>query len=258
MLKKIKIESNGNKLKGKILYPANYVEGNKVPLVIVSHGFCSCMKDTKSYAEVFVEMGYAAIIYDFCMSGFRCKSSGKSTGMSVLTQKADLLNLFEYVKTLDFVDLNHIVLAGCSQGGFVSSLASVELEDQIKGLVMYYPALCIPDDCRSGNVITAHFDPNQVPETFKCIFMKLSRKYVDDGKSLDPYKEICGMKKPVLIIHGIEDDLVKIDYSRKAAEGYADCKLVEIHGDHGFFKVKGSFEESAKFTKEWLKERMGM
>lgn len=43
-------------------------------------------------------------------------SSGKSTGMSVVTEKANLVDVLYYVKHLDYVDGNHISLAGCSQG----------------------------------------------------------------------------------------------------------------------------------------------
>lgn len=242
------IDSQGCRLRGFILRP---VKEGRIPAVIVSHGFGSCTRDTKKYARVFVDEGYAAICFDFCMSGSGT-SSGSSLGMSVLTEKTDLLNVLDYVKTLDYVDPDHITLAGCSQGGFVSALAAVERESEVERLVMYYPALCIPNDARRGHMITARFDPGHVPEQFRALFVKLSSKYVLDVIGMDPFQEICGFQKPVLIVHGTKDRLVDISYSRRACEGYRDCRLVEVRGDHGF--ILSGFAQSKRATIEYLRQ----
>ncbi|MDE7172593.1 MAG: alpha/beta fold hydrolase [Oscillospiraceae bacterium] len=241
------IDSQGCKLRGFILHPER---PGRLPTVIVSHGFGSCTRDTKKYARVFVDEGYAAICVDFCMSGSG-KSSGSSLGMSVLTEKTDLLNVLDYVKTLDFVDADHIILAGCSQGGFVSALAAAERESEVERLIMYYPALCIPDDARRGQMINAKFDPEHIPDQFRALFVKLSSRYVLDVIGMEPYQEICGFQKPVLIVHGTKDKLVDISYSRRACEGYRDCQLVEVNGDHGF--VFSGFAHSKRATVEYLR-----
>ena len=243
---RFELDSQGCQLRGFILRPP---QAGRLPTVIVSHGFASCTRDTKKYAMVFVEEGYAAVCFDFCMSGSG-KSTGSSLGMSVLTEKADLLNVLDYVRELDFVDSNRITLAGCSQGGFVSALAAAERESEIERLILYYPALCIPDDARRGQMITAKFDPNHVPEQFRALFVKLGAKYALDAQGLDPFREICGFQKPVLIVHGTEDKLVDISYSRRAAQGYSNCQLVEVNGDHGF--VLSGFAESRRATLEFL------
>ena len=241
------IDSQGCKLRGFILRPE---KTGRLPTVIVNHGFGSCTRDTKKYARVFVDEGYAAVCFDFCMSGSG-KSSGSSLGMSVLTEKTDLLNVLDYVKTLDFVDPDRITLVGCSQGGFVSALVAVERENEVERLVMYYPALCIPDDARRGQMITDKFDPDHVPERFRALFVKLSSKYVLDVKDMDPFREICGFQKPVLIVHGTKDKLVDIGYSRRACEGYQNCQIVEVNGDHGF--IFSGFAQSKRATVEYLR-----
>ena len=195
------IESQGCKLRGFILRPRR---AGRLPAAIVSHGFGSCTRDTKKYARVFADEGYAAVCFDFCMSGSG-RSSGSSLGMSVLTEKTDLLNVLDYIRTLDFVDPARITLAGCSQGGFVSALAAVERESEVEQLIMYYPALCIPDDARRGQMINAKFDPAHVPDQFRALFVKLGSRYVLDVIGMDPYREICGYQKPVLIVHGTKD-----------------------------------------------------
>lgn len=243
------IDSQGCRLRGFILKPE---KTGRLPTVIVSHGFGSCTRDTKKYARVFVEEGFAAVCFDFCMSGSG-KSSGSSLGMSVLTEKTDLLNVLDYVITLDFVDPDHITLAGCSQGGLVSALAAAERESEVERLVLYYPALCIPDDARRGQMINAKFDPDQVPDQFRALFVRLGAKYALDAQGLDPYREICGFSKPVLIVHGTRDKLVDIRYSRRACEGYPDCRLVEVKGDHGF--IFSGFAAGRAATIEFLRSQ---
>ena len=248
-IKSFSIYSHGNTLRGVIVKPENVNYPCKT--VIISHGFASNMAITAPYAKPFLKAGYIAVLYDFCMSGSGI-SSGKSTGMSVLTEKANLNDLLYYVKRLPFVDQNHIILSGCSQGGLVSALSAAEHEQDVRALCLYYPALCIPDDARGGHMITARFEPDRIPETFYAITVKLGRKYAADAASLDPYREICSFKKPVLIVHGIEDKLVNIEYSRKAAERYANCKLFEVHGDHGF--ILCGFKASEKATLAFINE----
>lgn len=241
------IISRSNRLRGIILRPKNVAYPCKA--VIVSHGFASNMIITFGYAKTFAQAGCVAVLYDFCMSGSGI-SGGKSTGMSVLTEKDNLIDVIDYVKSLSFVDENRVSLAGCSQGGLVSALAAAQREDEIENLYLYYPALCIPDDARRGHMITAKFDPDNIPDTFYALNVKLSKKYADDAKALSPYTEICSYKKPVLIIHGIEDSLVDIKYSRRAAEEYPNCTLVEVHGDHGF--IKKGFAASKKATLDYI------
>ncbi len=243
---RFELESQGCRLRGFILKPE---AAEPIPAVIVSHGFASCTRDTKKYAQVLVEEGYAAVCFDFCMSGSG-RSSGSSLGMSVLTEKTDLLNVLDYVKTLDFVDPARIILAGCSQGGLVSALAAAEREADVEQLILYYPALCIPDDARRGRMINARFDPDHVPDRFRAMFVRLSSKYALDVMDMDPFREICGFPKPVLIVHGTKDRLVDIRYSRRACECYPNCGLVEVNGGHGF--IFGGFARSRQATLEYL------
>ena len=82
--------------------------------------------------------------------------------MMILTEKGDLLEVVKYVQSNTGVDPGKIILVGCSQGGFVSALAAAVLDAQIAGLVLQYPALCIPDDARKGSMQIIRFDPNNI------------------------------------------------------------------------------------------------
>ena len=196
-------------------------KGRKLPIAIVCHGFMANMMTVKHYAQFLAEMGYAAFCFDFCggcvMMG---KSDGKTTEMSVLTEVSDLKAVIEYAKEREYTDETSILLMGCSQGGFVSALAAAKLKSEIKKLVLFYPALCIPDDAKAGKMMWAKFDPQNIPEIVKCGPMKLGCCYVSDAVNMDPFTEIKGYAGDVLIVHGTADKIVNISYAEQAAKEY--------------------------------------
>ena len=122
--------------------------------------------------------------------------------MSVLTEVEDLIAVINYVKTLPYVSPAQITLMGCSQGGFVSALTAVKLNNQIEKLILFYPALCIPDDARQGKMKMAKFDPSNIPTQIKCGPMRLGRRYAADVLDMNPFDAISPYDGPVLIIHG--------------------------------------------------------
>lgn len=195
--------------------------GDKLPVVIISHGFMANQKTVIQYVKHFASLGYAAYCFDFCggcvVMG---KSDGETTDMSVLTETRDLKAIIEYVSLLPYTDENNITLMGCSQGGFVSSLVASELKEKIARLILFYPALCIPDDARNGKMMLAKFDPENIPDRINCGPMKLGKCYVADVINIDPFKEITAYPGDVLIVHGTEDKIVNLSYAKRAFEAY--------------------------------------
>lgn len=156
-------------------------KGEKMPIAIVSHGFMAFQDTVRHYAKAFAEMGYLSYCFDFsggCV--VKGKSDGKTTDMSVLTEVRDLEAVMEYARAQGGADTEKITLMGCSQGGFVSALAAVKPENNVSELILFYPALCIPDDARAGRMMFAKFDPNNIPDIVNCGPMKLGRRYVED------------------------------------------------------------------------------
>lgn len=224
-------------------------EGENLPIVIISHGFMDSQNGVRKYAEQFVRWGYAVYIYDFNGGCIRGKSDGKTTDMSVLTEREDLKAVISYVKSLPYVDNNRLILMGCSQGGFVSALTAAQLQKEVSKLILFYPALCIPDDARKGKMIFANFDPANIPEVISCGPMKLGRVYPESVIDMDAYEEIAGYAGPVLIIHGTADSIVNVSYAKRAWETYTSINgndslkprpSVQLHllegAGHGFRK----------------------
>lgn len=218
-------------------------EGEELPIAIISHGFMANHKMVKQYVKLLAGMGYAAYAFDFCggcvIGG---KSDGNTTDMSVLTEVQDLKAVIEYAKTRPYTNADRITLMGCSQGGFVSALAAAELKEQIEKLVLFYPALCIPDDARAGKMMFAKFDPQSPPAVFRCGPMKLGRQYITDVIDMDPFEQIAPFPGNVLIVHGTADNIVAVRYAEKAEQTYKARAVgsVEFHliegGGHMFSK----------------------
>lgn len=234
--------------------------GINLPIAIVCHGFMAFQDTVRQYAVELANIGYLTYTFDFCGgSVIKGKSDGLTTEMSVLTETKDLESVIAYATGREYANQNSIAVMGCSQGGFVSSLVAAKEKYDINKLVLFYPAFCIPDDANAGKMMFAKFDPNNLPEIIRCGPMKLGKCYVEDVIKVNPFEEMKGYKKDVLIVHGAKDKIVNINYSKRAYEIYRDTisnrnvrfEIIK-NGGHGFSK------KSDKIAMELLKDFMAL
>lgn len=237
-------ERDGLTIKGTVFLPKGKTD---CPIAVISHGFMANQMFSQIHAQNLAKMGYAAFCFDFCGGTLVGSSDGDSTDMSVLTEAEDLKAVIEFAKEQSYTDENELVLLGCSQGGFVSAIVAAEMKEEVDALILLYPALCIPDDARSGEMMFAKFDPQNVPETFWCGPMKLGRRYVTDVIDMDPYEIIHQYTGKVLIIHGNQDKTVDISYALRAVETYSqagadvEMKIID-EGGHMFFRPSHAYK----------------
>ena len=195
-------------------------EGDNLPIMIISHGFMVDQRSVRNYAKRFAAMGFATFSFDFNGGSIHSRSEGPTTEMSVLTEVEDLKAVIAYAGSLPWTDGLRVSLAGCSQGGMVSALTAAELQEAVERLILFYPALCIPDDARKGAMMFARFDPDNPPEVINCGPMKLGACYVNDVKNMDVFEAIRPYAGPVMILHGNKDEIVDVEYARKARKVY--------------------------------------
>ena len=139
-----------------------------------------------------------------------------------------------------------IVLIGESQGGLVSALAASELRQQISNLVLIYPALCIPDNWNERYPTV-----DDIPEVSEIWGVKLGRKFMLDLRPMKPFETIGNYKGRVLIVHGTDDQVVPVDYAKRAAETYIQATLKIIdHAGHGFNPAERKL--SNQYVREFL------
>ena len=221
------IKDGKKEIYGKIYKPAK--EG-EYPAIILSHGYNGCNSDFIKECRYYAENGYVAYAYDFCGGSTRSKSSGQSTDMTIFTEKSDLITVFNYIKTMDIVDEKEIFLFGGSQGGLVTALACEELKAEVKAMILYYPALNIPDDWRR-NFKSA----DVIPDTYDFWGLKLGKNFFTSIRDFYTFDNIGEFDKNVLVIHGDKDAIVSLDYSEQAKSKYNSLELVVLSGEgHGF------------------------
>lgn len=212
-----------------VLYRPETAQG-RLPLVIVSHGFGGNNQWGKPYAEVLTKRGYLVYCFDFCGGGNRSRSDGKTTEMSIFTERDDLKAVLHNLRQLPEVDTTRITLMGESQGGIVTAITAAEVEPLVHDIVLFYPAFCIPDDSRRRFP-----NPQDMPEEGEIWGVKLGRCYGEGLYDYDVYKVIGTFRKPVLIVHGDSDRIVPVSYSDRAAQKYHDVEYHVLHGvDHGY------------------------
>lgn len=206
----IHVEHDGIDLYGQALIPVGE-DGEKFPTVIYAHGAESDYKADMTTLKCLAKSGIACYTFDFY--GWTSRSTGpKGTKWfkgaprgvddayekQVLEQVKDLNAVIEKVKTLDFVDTDNMFLLGSSMGGATVATAAVTHSDDIRGIVLQYPAINLnPEACKNG----ATYDVN---------------KYT----------------RNVLILQGTKDVIVPLSMSEELYDHYN-----ELRADHATMRV---------------------
>lgn len=246
-------------IRGTVFLPAE-TNDDSFPIAVVCHEFMANRLFSFPYAYTLAQNGYAAFCFDFNGGGFFSQSEGKSVDMSVLTEKEDLKAVLDFAKKQDYTKKGEILLMGCSQGGLVCALTAAEMQDEISGLILQYPALSIPDDARKGSMIKAKFDPDNIPDRLNCGPMKLGKQYVTDVIDMNVFQSLAGYTGDVLLIHGDADTLVDISYSKEAYQVYqengADVGFKVINGAGHIFINPSHIKQSQKYISEFAAEKI--
>lgn len=228
----VECQRDGQTLRGILRVPA-HVEGEKVPIVILSHGFMSSNGELSNLANALANAGYASVRFNFMGTQ---NSDGTFLDVTVWTEVADLHAILDYVETLDIVDKDNIYLQGNSYGGLVTSLVAPERASEIRAVCLWFPAMCAGDDARDGHIQDATFDVNNVPETLRVQRSYVSRQFILDQMALDPYEPAAEYEGDVLVLHGTADYMVPISGSEKLVSMYPHAVLSPVEGaSHGFY-----------------------
>ncbi len=223
----INVEANERTVYGKGYRPD---DKEKHPSIIMCHGYNGAHTDFTNECIYFAQNGYVAFSIDFCGGSGRSKSSGLSTDMTIFTEKEDLLAVFDYLSTMEYVDPEQIYLFGGSQGGLVAALAAEERADKVKGLALYFPAFNIPDNWRNN-----YKTVEEIPETVDFWGLLLGKNFFVSMRDFYTFDNIGKFTKDVLIIQGDKDAIVPLSTAQKAEQHYDNAELVVLAGEgHGF------------------------
>lgn len=202
-----------------------------MPAVIFSHGFGGNHSVGTQYAEALAEHGYVVYCFDFCGGSSGCRSDGSTLEMSVFTEQADLEAVIAMMQGLEYVDSENLFLMGTSQGGAVSAITGAAHKEEIRGMVLLYPAFLLAE--RANELFQS---VEEIPDTYFFLWMEVGRAYFEPLIGYDIYEEIAAYDRDVLMIHGDADSIVPLTYSERALEVYPSSELKVISGGgHGFY-----------------------
>ena len=217
--KRFTVDNDGMKIQGIAYLPANSTDPAQVkksPAIIMSHGYLSNLHNFEYFATQFAMIGYNVFTFNFCCGSDETDpelmSDGTTTNLCIEGEISDLIAVYNYVSTRDYVKSGEIILWGESQGAFVSGLTAARLQEKISKLVMIFPAVCIPDHARRGTLGGANYDPKNPPELIYTERAMLSKVFVDDVKDMDAYSELAKYKGETLLIQGTCDSIVVPEY----------------------------------------------
>ena len=244
-VQKLLIQAGEHTLYGELLLPKG--KAGPLPTVICCPGFGTSYQFCQKTIGMCLAMsGFAAFCFDFYGGCKGSKSGGTMQEMSIFTERDDLSAVIEHIKTLDVVDQESLFLLGESQGGCVVGITAPSHRNDVRAMVQYYPAFCIPDDARKQFASVS-----EIPETYKVFNQKIGRGYAEKLLDFDVWQENAPYDRPVLIIHGDADRVVDVSYGRRAAEVYADAQLVCLPGEDHSFSGKGKLQ-AAKLAFDFI------
>ena len=223
------VQRDGNRIYGVLYLPQNAQD--KLPAVIFSHGFGGNYQVGAQYAQALAERGYVVYCFDFCGGSPGSRSDGSTLEMSIFTEQADLEAVIDGIRELEYVDDENLFLMGSSQGGAVSAITAAAHPDEIRGMVLLYPAFVLVD--RANELFQS---AEEIPDTYYFMWMNVGRAYFEPLLDYDIYEAIAPYEADVLLIHGDADGIVPLSYSERALEVYRSARLEVIpDAGHGFY-----------------------
>lgn len=217
----------------------------KMKAVILSHGYGGNYNTNRYYAMEFARHGYFSYAFDFRGGYPSSKSSGTTLEMSVFTEEEDLKRVIKEIQMIPNVDKDHIYLFGTSQGGLVSAMAAADMEKEVSGLILLYPAFVLVDDAKK-----MYSSVDEIPETVSFLWMTVGKTYFENLLDYDAYDDVRRYRKEVLIFHGDKDAIVPLSYSERAEKEYPSAKLYTLeNAGHGFYgkDVEFTFRKSLEY-----------
>ena len=150
--------------------------------------------------------------------------------MSLRTEQADLEAVIRMVQELDFIDADNLFLMGTSQGGAVSAVTAADHPDEIRGLILLYPAFIMAE--RANELFQSE---EEIPNTYYFMWMEVGHEYFASLLGYDIYADIAGYDSDVLLLHGDADTIVPLSASERALEAFPSTSLEVLPGaGHGF------------------------
>lgn len=233
------VAHNGESIKVYYALPDNKETDNSIPALIMTHGFTSKGKNKTnlSLAEWLINCGIATFIFDLSGHG---GSSGCISNQTVSKAAVEVQSVYEYVKSLEFVNPNMIGLFGSSFSGTAILHATPLLED-VYAVFLKSP---ITDyyDTRLSQLGEKKME--QWKEEGQIILndgTKSDVNFIIDVMNINTYMDMKLINAPIIVVQGSEDeDVTKSQIERLQVNlNMKKDRLYIIDGaDHSYKKIE--------------------
>lgn len=232
----VEIKSNG-----KILRGFSEIPQTPKALVVMFHGFTGHKVENgfmfKQFAQTLAKNGFASLRVDFAGSG---DSDGDFRDMTILTEIEDAHAMVEYAKKMG---IKNLFLLGFSMGGAVASMIASDYLNDLTGLILLAPAGNISD--KAGDY------EKRLVRVFEDAFdmggFLLGQKFVDTLSKMNLFQNAPKFTKPVLIVHGENDQAVPFEVGKKFAGLFPQAEFHLIEGaSHCFTTYQHRLEVQEK------------
>ena len=232
----------------------------KQPVVIFCHGYKG-FKDWGAWnlmGEEFTNEGLNLVKFNFSYNGTTLDAPLDFNDLEAfgnnnyITELNDLDNLITWVAENEefnnFFDTSKIYLIGHSRGGGIVLLKQAE-DDRIKkvvtwaGVSNYFTRVPVGDKMEEFKNSGVMFERNGRTNQDMPIYYQFIESLNANKERLDIKKAVSECKIPMLIVHGENDQVVKLTEAENIVRWNPDAKLVVIENTAHTFDAKHPYEE---------------
>ena len=253
MERPITFENHEQRLLGILHIPDG--DSDKSPGVVLCHGFTGNRSEAHfifvKLARALCAKGIAVLRFDFRGSG---DSEGDFEDMTISGEISDALRAVEVLSEQPRIDRDRIGILGFSLGGCVAACVA-GTSSSVRTTVLWAPAH--DPESHWGDLATSS---NAFPYEFAGGFL-LGRQFIDELPTIRPLEEIAGASGPVLIVHGSEDQAVRVESSENYVRALSDagipCERKVIVGADHTFANSGHERDAIDRSVAWFEEHIG-
>ncbi|MFH1321171.1 MAG: S9 family peptidase [Bacteroidota bacterium] len=246
---------DGLTIEGVLMYPLNFKQGEKYPLIVYIHGGPES-SEKNGWVTYYSMWGQVATAKDYFvfMPNYRA-SSGRGVAFSKMDQKDlgdeefnDVLDGIDHLVKKGFVDNNKVGIGGGSYGGYFAAWAATKHSDRFAAAVVFVGV---------SDIVSKRYTTDIPYEAYYVHWTIWTHEDIELMYDRSPIKYITNNKTPTLILHGKKDPRVHPSqslelYRSLKLHGKAPVRLVWYPEEgHGNRKNPARLDYSLR-TMEWF------
>jgi putative redox protein len=200
--------------------------------------------------ERFVPQGWTVLRFDFSYVG---ESEGRFEDMTISGEVDDALGALDFLA--EFSPRTSVVV-GSSLGGAVALLAAAQAPDKVGGVATI---AAVADAAIFTESLSAKDIENWRREgrrRWREGWMRST--FLDDLSRIDVLSAVRKIERPLLVMHGTDDDVVPFDHARRIAAAAAGSVRLEAFPGVGHrFEEPGALARLLDVLDAWVREVLG-